>query len=122
MKIYLVDGTKVPFKLSFVWLLLSVAAAPRSARANAPFQVLFPWSCVQADIRRFNAPIADLQSSPSDSRLTNPINIASLSPVFHHLDQGGAFSSNPTRASSVLRFLLRTRGSLPVLSWFSCSA
>lgn len=67
MKIYLVDGMKIPFKLSFVWLLLSVAdaAAPRSARANSPFQILVPWSCVQADIRRFNTPIADLQSSPS---------------------------------------------------------
>ena len=67
MKIYLVDGIKIPFKLSFAWLLLSVtdAAVLRSARANAPSQILVPWSCVQADIHRFNAPIADLQSSPS---------------------------------------------------------
>lgn len=49
--------------------------------------------------------------------------VSSFSPFGSgHPEQGGAFSRDPTRASSVLRFLLRTQGLLPVLSWFSCSA
>lgn len=64
--------------------------------------------------------------SPLGSRLTNPINIASLSPVFHRLDQGIQSRAEHSAAippvPAVLRFLLRAQGLLPVLSWFSCSA
>lgn len=106
MEIYLPDGIKIPFKLSFVCLLLSVtdAAVPRSARANAAFQIPVPWSCVQADICRFHAPIADLQISPrvqTHQPYKHCFSVSSFSPFGSgHPEQGGAFSSDPTRASS----------------------
>lgn len=106
MEIYLPDGIKIPFKLSFVCLLLSVtdAAVPRSARANAAFQIPVPCSCVQADICRFHAPIADLQISPrvqTHQPYKHCFSVSSFSPFGSgHPEQGGAFSSDPTRASS----------------------